>query len=180
MAILGVNTCIIENGKILLTKREDFEVWCLPGGAVEKGEPVTDAARRETREEIGLEVELARLIGLYSQLSAPSFVWYIAAFAARPVGGELRADPAEVIDIAYFAPDELPDDLMVTHRRRILDAFASRPEAVVWTQRVDTPFSAGITRAEIYRMRDESGLARSEFYRQTLGQIESICETREL
>ena len=180
MAIIGVNTCIIKNGKILLTKREDFEVWCLPGGAVEEGEPITTAARRETREEIGLDVELTRLIGLYSQLSLPSFVWHIASFAARPVGGELRPDPAEVLEIRYFAPDELPADLMITHRRRILDAFADLRETVVWTQHLDSPFSPGTTRADIYRMRDESGLPRSEFYRRTLGRAGSIREMREV
>jgi ADP-ribose pyrophosphatase YjhB (NUDIX family) len=180
MAIFGVNTCIIKNGKILLTRREDFEVWCLPGGAVDDGEPIAHAALRETREEIGLEVELTRLIGLYSQLSLPSFVWHIASFAARPVGGELRPDPSEVLEIAYFAPDELPDDLMITHRRRIQDAFADLPETVVWTQQLDSPFPSGTTRADIYRMRDESGLPRSEYYRQTMGRDGSIREIREV
>ena len=180
MAIFGVNICIIQNGKILLTRREDFEVWCLPGGAVDEGEPIVRAALRETREEIGLEVELTRLIGLYSQLSLPSFVWHIASFAARPVGGELRADPSEVIEIAWFGRDELPADLMITHRRRILDAFENAPETVVWTQNLDSPLPEGTTRADIYRMRDESGLSRSEFYRQTLGETARLSEVREI
>jgi ADP-ribose pyrophosphatase YjhB (NUDIX family) len=34
MPVLAVIVAVIENGKILLTKREDFEVWCLPGGGV--------------------------------------------------------------------------------------------------------------------------------------------------
>lgn len=180
MTFIGVNTCIIQNGKILLTKREDFEIWCLPGGAVDEGEPLAQAAQRETREEIGLEVELVRLIGVYSQISMPSFVWYISSFAARPIGGELRPDPNEVLDIAYFAPDELPEDLMLTHRQRILDAFANHPEPAVWTQWMNSPFPEGITRADIYKMRDESGLSRSEFYRQTLGRVEGMRLVREI
>ena len=43
MSVLAVIVAIIEDGKILLTKREDFEVWCLPGGGVEDGESVAEA-----------------------------------------------------------------------------------------------------------------------------------------
>ncbi|MGA1199849.1 MAG: NUDIX domain-containing protein, partial [Candidatus Latescibacterota bacterium] len=40
----GTSVAIIKENKILLTKREDFEVWCLPGGAVEMGESIPQAA----------------------------------------------------------------------------------------------------------------------------------------
>lgn len=180
MISLGVNISIIQNGKILLTKREDFEVWCLPGGAVDEGESIAQAAIREVREEIGLEVELTRLIGLYSQPNASSsFVWHIASFAARPIGGELKADPSEVIEIGYFGPDELPVDLLVTHKRRIIDAF-SGVGGVVWSLAFDAPFNPGVTRAEMYRLRDESGLSRRDFYFDTLGKMDNAYETLEL
>ena len=65
MPTLGVNIAIIPDDKILLTERTDFEVWCLPGGEVEPGESLAQAALRETREETGLEVELTRLVGVY-------------------------------------------------------------------------------------------------------------------
>ena len=67
MAGFGVNIAILKDGKILLTKREDFEVWCLPGGIVEPGESVVEAAVREAREETGLEVGLTRLVEIYSR-----------------------------------------------------------------------------------------------------------------
>ena len=179
--MLGVNISIIQNGKILLTKREDFEVWCLPGGAVDEGETIAQAAIREAREEIGLEVELTRLIGLYSQPgAASSFVWHLASFAARPIGGELKEDPSEVIEIGYFGPDELPADLLVTHKRRILDAFGGVGGGVVWSLAFDAPFDPGITRAEMYRLRDESGLSRRDFYFDTLGKMDNARETLEL
>lgn len=88
MTPLGVNISIIQNGKILLTKREDFEVWCLPGGAVDEGESLAQAAIREAREETGLEVELTRLVGVYSRPSWNGPGMHIVSFVARPVGGE--------------------------------------------------------------------------------------------
>ena len=69
MAGLAVNVAVIHEGKILLTQREDFETWILPSGGVEDGESIAQAAIRETKEETGLDVELTRLVGIYSRLS---------------------------------------------------------------------------------------------------------------
>jgi len=64
--ILAASIAIIDNGRILLIQREDFRVWGLPGGDVNPGESLAQAAARETREETGLEVALTRLVGMYS------------------------------------------------------------------------------------------------------------------
>ena len=64
---LGVNTAIVRDNRILLTLRSDWEVWCLPGGGVEANESLAQAAIRETREELGFDVQLTRLVGLYSR-----------------------------------------------------------------------------------------------------------------
>jgi len=179
MITLGVNIAIIQNEKILLTKREDFEVWCLPGGAVDEGESVAQAAIREAREETGLEVKLNYLIGLYSRPGWPGAGGHIVSFAAQPIGGELKADPSEVIDIGYFAPDEIPDDLLSWHVQRIADAF-NGVRGIAWSQAAEYPFAPDITRAEVYRLRDESGLSRREFYFETLGKMVHARETLEL
>jgi ADP-ribose pyrophosphatase YjhB (NUDIX family) len=180
MTTLGVNISIIQNNKILLTKREDFEVWCLPGGAVDEGESIAQAAIREAREETGLEVELTRLIGLYSHPKTSSLIGHIVSFAARSIGGEFRADPSEVIDMRFFAPDEIPSDILIAHKRRILDAFSGVGGGVAWLQDVEYPFSQAITRADIYRQRDESGLSRRDFYFETLGRNTAPPEILEL
>jgi ADP-ribose pyrophosphatase YjhB (NUDIX family) len=180
MTTLGVNIAIIQNGKILLTKREDFEVWCLPGGEVDEGESIAQAAIREAREETGLEVELTRLIGLYSHPSESALIGHIVSFAARPIGGQYQPDPHEVVEMGYFAPDEIPANLLVTHLRRIKDAFSGVGGGVAWSQEVDYPFSPDITRKEIYRQRDESGLSRRDYYFATLGKNTNPRETLEL
>ena len=178
--MLGVNISIIQNGKILLTKREDFEVWCLPGGAVDEGESLAQAAIREAREETGLLVELTRLVGLYSRPGWPGAGAHIASFIGCPVGGELNADPSEVIEIGYFAPDEIPSDLLWWHKQRIDDAFSGIGGSIVCSQIVDYPFEKDITRAEMYRRRDASGLSRRNYYFQTLGNLSAAQEILEV
>jgi ADP-ribose pyrophosphatase YjhB (NUDIX family) len=178
--MIGVNISIIQNGKILLTRREDFEVWCLPGGAADEGESVAQAAIREAREETGLEVKLTRLIGIYSRASWPGAVAHIVSFLAEPIGGKIDPDPHEVIEIGYFGLDEIPDDLLAWNRQRILDAFNGVGGGVAWSQEIASPFSAELPRAELYRLRDESGLSRRDFYFETLGKMDGMKETREV
>ena len=120
MIALGACAAVIDDGKILLTKREDFEVWCLPGGHVEDGESMARAAVRETLEETGVEIELSHLVGLYyRQHNWNGLAMHVACFAARPVGGSLRPQLEEVLELRYCAPDALPAEILSGHRRRI-------------------------------------------------------------
>ncbi len=66
MLTLGTNVAIVASGRVLLIRHSWYGVWCLPGGTVEPGESVAEAAVREAREETGLEVELTRLVGVFS------------------------------------------------------------------------------------------------------------------
>src|SRR4030066_410646 len=110
MPVLGVNVAIIQDGKVLLTKRRDFEVWCLPGGEVDSGEPLAQAATREAREEVGLEVELERLVGIHTRPQWLSCGSHVVVFAARISGGELVIQPQEVMEARFFTRDELPNE----------------------------------------------------------------------
>ena len=79
-------------------------LWSMPGGYVDRGEVVEEAAAREVQEETGLEVEVDHLVGLFSDRGHPVIV---AAFTAREVGGTLKAG-SEALDVGVFATDDLP------------------------------------------------------------------------
>src|SRR5271157_4107060 len=123
MAGLAVNVAVIHEGKILLTQREDFETWILPSGDVEDGESLAQAATRETKEETGLDVELTRLVGVYSWLGNWSS-GYRVLFAAKPIGGEIKYQEGETIAVEWFSFDKLPSPLSAGQKRRIEDAVS--------------------------------------------------------
>ena len=166
MPMLGVTVAIIDGDQVLLTKREDFEVWCLPGGGVDEGESIAAAAIREAREETGLEVDLKRLVGIYSRPKG----WHsthLVLLAASAIGGTLCPNPNEVIEASYFGLDALPAPLLPGHRQQILDALVGAG-GNLWSYQVAWPFAPDITRQELYALRDRSGLSRQEFYIQHL------------
>ena len=165
---LGVNCAVVQDGKILLTLRQDWEVWCLPGGGVEPGESLADAARRETQEETGYQVVLEQLVGLYSEPRWFHRGLHVPVFRARISGGALRPQPDEVLEARFFALDELPpvENFLYGHRQRALDALAGVGGSAAWTQLIPWPFDPALTRADLYALRDRSGFSRLEFYRQ--------------
>jgi ADP-ribose pyrophosphatase YjhB (NUDIX family) len=165
MPSLAVIVAVIDDRRILLTKREDFEVWCLPGGGVEEGESLAEGAIREAKEETGLDVELTRLVGVYSRMGAGMQDVHAVLYAAKSVGGELRTQPNETIEVAYFPFDQLPDELLFGHKRRIDDAIHDRSSLSV-RQEIQLFDTRTYTRNEIYEARDRSGLSRQQFYLQ--------------
>ena len=164
MPFLGVNVAILNTeGQILLTKREDFEVWCMPGGSVDDGESAAQAAIREAWEETGLEVELTGLSGIYSfpKMRTGS---HILVFTARPVAGILRLAQGETIDIGYFAPGSLPEPLFFDQDQMIVDVLAGIGGSVAWCMGLVWPFDQSMSRWDVYALRDRSGLSRQAFY----------------
>lgn len=117
--------CIVERDlKVLMVKRGNqpgIGLWSMPGGYVDRGEVVEEAATREVLEETGLAVEVERLIGLFSKRAHPVIV---AAFAAREVGGTLKAGP-EALDVGFFSLDDLPP-LAFAGDLSILDGWKCR------------------------------------------------------
>ncbi len=65
---VGAHAALLDDeGRILLVRRADDDTWCLPCGWVEPNEAPEETAVRETREETGLEVQVTRLIGVYTR-----------------------------------------------------------------------------------------------------------------
>ena len=160
---LAVNVAVIHEGKILLTPREDFETWILPSGGVEEGESIGEAAIRETKEETGIDVELTRLVGVYTRRSNMP-TGYAVLFAARPIGGEIKCQPGETIAVEWFRPDQLPSPLSAGHKRRIEDALAGVTGVAVLQEFSLPAMPTKLTRQEMLDQRDTSELPRQEFY----------------
>ena len=170
MPTLGVNIAIIQNGEILLTKRRDFPVWCLPGGGVDDGESLAQATIREAREETGLDVALTQLVGLYSRPNWRNGGAHEVLFAARSVRGVLQCATDETVDARYFGPDKLPEPLLRWHYRRIFDALGGAA-AVVRRQNIGWPSSIGAkTRQELYELRDRGEVPMQAFLERFCGQ----------
>lgn len=175
---LAVNVAVIYEDKILLTQREDFETWILPSGGVEDGESIAQAAIRETKEETGLDVELTKLVGIYSRLGNMSPV-HAVLFVAKPIGGEIKCQEGETISVEWFAFDEIPSPLSAGHKKRIEDAIAGVRGTIV-LQEINLPsFPEKLTRKELIELRDGSGLSRQGFYVKMIEQAE-LKETVEV
>lgn len=121
---LTVDVVIAMDGKIVMIRRknEPFKgMWALPGGFVDYGERVEDAARREAREETGLDVELIGLLGVYSDPNRdPRGHTVSVVYIAKPAGGELKAaDDAAAVKL--IGPDE-NSQLAFDHAAVVRDA----------------------------------------------------------
>lgn len=119
---------------ILLEKRRDCGWWGLPGGKIEPGESIVEAAAREVLEETGLVVEITHMIGVYSDpcgriVTYPDngdVVQLIDVIVgARVVSGHLTCS-LESEDLQFFAPGQLPDQIVPPARQPIRDAFEGK------------------------------------------------------
>ncbi|WP_106400821.1 NUDIX hydrolase [Actinocorallia populi] len=113
-----------ESGRLLLIERADTGGWGLPGGFMEPGESFEDAARREVREELGIEIAGLSLLGVFSgpecyyrYPNGDEVFNVTAAFLAdAPADAVFRPDPGEVRSFRFFDPEHLPPDLLVPER----------------------------------------------------------------
>jgi 8-oxo-dGTP pyrophosphatase MutT (NUDIX family) len=176
---LGVNVAILRENQILLTLRSDFEVGCLPGGSVEDDESLAQAALRETCEEVGYEVRLTRLVGLYSRNGWISHGLHVVVFAGEITGGDLILQPEEVLEACWFRREDVPKDMLLGHAQRALDALDGVSGAV-WNHDSEWQFPVDITRQELYDQCEHSGLSKPDFYRQFVGKLGPGGARREL
>jgi 8-oxo-dGTP diphosphatase len=96
----------LENKVVLLRRGVEPALgkWVFPGGYVDRGESVQDAAIRETKEESQVDVRLGSLLNVYSYPRSPNV---IVVYTAEVVGGELGAGD-ESVEAGTFAAKEIP------------------------------------------------------------------------
>jgi 8-oxo-dGTP diphosphatase len=136
---LGVFGVIEQRGKVLLARRRDIGWWNLPGGGMEVGETVDDALRREIHEEVGIEVHIDHLVGVYSK---PQKSEVVMTFLCHPAGGTPGTSD-EVSEVGWFAPDDLPEPILPKHRQRLQDALRRSKYAVIAAQTTSTEEDQG-------------------------------------
>ena len=133
---LGANAIITCQGKLLLEKRRDCEIWGLVGGGVKKQETELQAITREIYEELGLRVSKDRL----KKLAVYGEPGRIAAYQDGSIwrmvivvfGLELAEEPEMTIsseskELRFFAKEELKDiEIVVTHSDIVEDWFLNR------------------------------------------------------
>lgn len=112
-----------DNGYVFIKrKNEPYKGrWAIPGGILEYGETVEQAAKREAKEETGLDVKLIRLVGVYSDPTRDPRGPYISiAYLAEAVSGELKA-ATDAKKAKVFK--RTPDNLAFDHSKILEDAI---------------------------------------------------------
>jgi 8-oxo-dGTP diphosphatase len=121
------------SNNLVLVKRkwEPFKgMWCLPGGAVEKGETLPKAAIREVKEETGLDIKILYALSQpyfesgYNKEKKVHYVYCPTCFVAKYISGNLKAQESECTDISYFNFSDIPK-LAFSHNQMIIDFLES-------------------------------------------------------
>ena len=125
-----------DRGRVLLIRRgkaPDLGEWSIPGGAVELGESLEEALRREIREETGLEVAVGRLLEIFERVERDetggiAFHYVVIDYRCTVTGGALRAGD-DALDAVFVEPAELDRyALRASAVRVISSATGSTPE----------------------------------------------------
>src|SRR5438132_1215075 len=112
--IPSVGVLVVRDAKALLIRRGSEPArgrWSIPGGVVETGELIQDAARREVREECGIEIEVGPMLQIYESITRDAaervrFHYIILDMLGRHASGEVVFG-GDVLEARYISADEL-------------------------------------------------------------------------
>ncbi|MDQ0187746.1 NUDIX hydrolase [Cytobacillus kochii] len=100
--IVSAATIVLNDHNEILLIKGPLRGWEMPGGQVEEGESITEAAIRETKEESGIDVEILRFCGIFQNVEKSICN---TLFLAKPTGGELTTS-SESLAVGYFPIDQ--------------------------------------------------------------------------
>ncbi|MFC1692417.1 NUDIX domain-containing protein [Candidatus Latescibacterota bacterium] len=126
-----VDVIVVIGGKLVLIKRRNPPYgWALPGGFIDCGESAEEAAEREIREEVGIEIFNLKQFRCYSAPERdPRLHTITIVFTAESSGLPEAGDDAE--EVGLFEEDALPSTLAFDHSRILKDYFRSRSEKML-------------------------------------------------
>ncbi|MBN1230245.1 MAG: NUDIX domain-containing protein [Anaerolineales bacterium] len=139
MFTIGVFGMIFnEKNKVLICHGRDRDLWNLPGGGMESGETPQQALWREVNEETGLEVEIIRLVGIYTKPHHDDIVFSFLCrlLGKEPVCPELNEE-TDAFDWCNI--DTLPENFSWMQVQRICNALEDISEALLVDQREEKP-----------------------------------------
>jgi 8-oxo-dGTP diphosphatase len=97
--IVSAATIVINEQKEILLIKGPRRGWEMPGGQVEEGESLKEAAIRETKEETGIDIEVLKFCGVFQNVSKSICN---TLFLAKPLGGKLTTSP-ESLEVGYYS-----------------------------------------------------------------------------
>jgi ADP-ribose pyrophosphatase YjhB (NUDIX family) len=131
---LGARLLLINDGKVLLIKQNNYNRYCLPGGRVEKRETFEGAVLREVKEELDLDIQNLNLFGTYQnnyEGKSDTIVVFISTDKVKIEN--LKLDPNEVKEANFFDLNNIPDDIFIGTRKRIEEYIMNKyPIATIW------------------------------------------------
>lgn len=107
--IISAATIVVNDKNEILLIKGPKRGWEMPGGQVEEGESIRDAAIRETKEESGIEVEIVRFCGIFQNVKKSICN---TLFLAKHIGGELTTS-SESLEVGFFPIEQALE--MVTY-----------------------------------------------------------------
>jgi 8-oxo-dGTP pyrophosphatase MutT (NUDIX family) len=122
-----------HDGRVLMVRPSQRDVWVAPGGAIDPDEAPQDALVREVREETGLVVEPRQLLGVFggpeyrvSYANGDEVGYVMAVYECRATGGTLRADGDEIVEVRYFSASELESVTLSRSARILVPRFVAQ------------------------------------------------------